>query len=166
MSVADDLGKLQELRERGAINDEEFAQAKAKLLESAPSSRSDAELGSEAAWFVDQKEQETRHWACLLHLSILCGFAVPIAGLVTPIVIWQWKKDTLPGIDVHGKNALNWIISKVIYFIISLILVLVIIGIPLLVLLGVAAVVFPIIAGIKANNGEVWKYPLAITFFK
>ncbi len=32
--------------------------------------------------------------------------------------------------------------------------------------LGVLAVVFPIIAGIKANNGEVWKYPLSINFIK
>jgi hypothetical protein len=30
----------------------------------------------------------------------------------------------------------------------------------------VVAVAFPIVAAGKANNGEVWKYPLAITFLK
>jgi uncharacterized Tic20 family protein len=27
-------------------------------------------------------------------------------------------------------------------------------------------VIFPVIAAVKANEGEVWKYPLAITFLK
>jgi uncharacterized Tic20 family protein len=30
----------------------------------------------------------------------------------------------------------------------------------------VCGVVFPIIAGVKASNGEVWKYPLTIEFIK
>jgi len=28
------------------------------------------------------------------------------------------------------------------------------------------AIAFPIVGGIKANNGEVWRYPLSIQFFK
>jgi uncharacterized Tic20 family protein len=36
----------------------------------------------------------------------------------------------------------------------------------MLVALGCAAVAFPIVAGIKANNGELEKYPLATSFFK
>jgi uncharacterized Tic20 family protein len=39
-------------------------------------------------------------------------------------------------------------------------------GMLLFALLGILAVVFPIIGGLKANNGEVWKYPLSITFFE
>jgi uncharacterized Tic20 family protein len=111
-------------------------------------------------------EQQTRQWAMFLHLSIFAGFVVPVAGLVAPIVLWQVKKDELPGIDVHGKNVANWILSKIIYAVISLILVLAIIGIPLLIALGVISIIFPIIGAIKANNGEVWKYPLSIPFFK
>jgi uncharacterized Tic20 family protein len=42
----------------------------------------------------------------------------------------------------------------------------VLIAIPLLIALGVIGIIFSIVAAIKANNGEVWKYPLAITFFK
>ncbi len=29
---------------------------------------------------------------------------------------------------------------------------------------GTPGIVFPIIAAIKANHGEVWKYPLSISF--
>ena len=42
----------------------------------------------------------------------------------------------------------------------------VLIGIPLLVALAVAAIVFPVVGGVKANNGEVWPYPCSIAFFK
>jgi len=41
----------------------------------------------------------------------------------------------------------------------------VLIGIPLLIALAILAIVFPIVAAIKANNGQVWKYPLSIPFF-
>jgi uncharacterized Tic20 family protein len=99
-----------------------------------------------------------------LHLSLLAGFVLPFAGLIAPILIWQLKKQDLPGLDAHGKVVVNWIISAVLYGVVCVLLTFVVIGIPLLVALGVVGVVFPIIGGIKANNGEVWKYPLTITF--
>src|SRR5262249_11468845 len=111
-------------------------------------------------------EQQTRQWAMFLHLSLLAGFVVPLAGLVLPIVIWQLKKTELPELDVHGKIVVNWIISMIIYGFVSAILILVLIGIPLLIAVGIVGIVFPIIGGIKANNGEVWKYPLSIPFVK
>ena len=91
---------------------------------------------------------------------------VPIAGVVVPILIWQLKKAELPGLDVHGKNAINWIISAFIYAGVGFILTRAIIGGPLLIVLCVLGVVFPIIAAIKANNGLVWQYPLTIQVLK
>jgi uncharacterized Tic20 family protein len=167
MNVADELQKLQQLHQSGAINDHEFSLAKAKLLSgpaelhAAPAAHAEPMPPSPAAL-----EQETRQWAMFLHLSVLAGFLVPFAGLAVPIVIWQMKKTDLPGIDVHGKNALNWIISEIIYLAVSAILLFVFIGIPLLIALGLVGVIFPIVAAIKAGNGEVWKYPLSISFLK
>jgi uncharacterized protein len=125
MNMSDELQKLQQLRESGALSDDEYAQAKAKLL--SPESSS----GSAAAGVVDV-EGQTRLWAMLLHLSLLAGFAVPLGGLIVPIVIWQIKKKELPGIDMHGKIAANWIISALIYTIVGVLLVFVAVGIPLL----------------------------------
>jgi uncharacterized protein len=34
------------------------------------------------------------------------------------------------------------------------------------VILGVLSVIFPIIGGIKANQGEVWEYPLSFKFIR
>jgi len=119
---------------------------------------------------VEQKtpelETQTRQTALLLHLSLLAGFIIPLAGLIAPILIWQMKKDELPLIDAHGKNAVNWIVSSLIYGVVCFILCFLLIGIPLSIALGVLSIVFPIMAAIKGNKGEVWKYPLAISFFR
>jgi uncharacterized Tic20 family protein len=160
MSVASELEKLNQLRETGAINEDEYAAAKARLLGGSPPLLSAGGTGSIA------EERDTRLWGMILHLSLFAGYLVPFAGFVAPIVIWQVKKNELPGIDPHGKNAVNWIISSIIYAVVSAILIVVHIGFVLLAILGILGIVFPIIAAIKANNGEVWKYPLSIPFFK
>jgi uncharacterized Tic20 family protein len=113
-----------------------------------------------------QRETQTRQWAFFLHLSLLAGCIVPFAGLIAPIVIWQIKKTEFPGIDIHGKIVVNWIISACIYSIGGAILTIILIGIPILIALGIVTVIFAIIGGIKANNGEVWPYPLTIKFIK
>lgn len=112
------------------------------------------------------KEQESRLWAMILHLSIFSGFIVPLAGFIAPIVIWQVKKDELPNLDAHGKVVVNWIISAFIYAVVGIVLSFVLVGIPLLLVLGILQIVFPIIGGIKASKGELWKYPLSLKLVK
>jgi uncharacterized Tic20 family protein len=161
VNIADELQKLQQLHDSGGISDEEFAQAKAKLL-ATPSGGLDALFGS-----TKDAEQQTKLWAMLLHLSQLLGLVVvPVAGLIVPILIWQLQKEKLPGIDEHGKVVANWMISLFLYGVLCFLLAFAIVGIPLAVILGVLAIAFPIIGGVKANNGELWKYPLSISFFK
>jgi uncharacterized Tic20 family protein len=164
MSLSHELEKLREMHINGDITDDEFAKGKAKLLAEDSGSSGMAPFAEE----IDSValEKQTREWALLLHLSMLAGYAVPLAGLVAPIVIWQVKKDELPEIDRHGKNAVNWIISHIIYIIVCIPLCFVLIGIPLIIAVAVMAIVFPIMAAIKGNNGEVWRYPLSITFLK
>ena len=53
----------------------------------------------------NQNEQEARQWAMFLHLSQLAGYVIPLLGLITPIVIWQVKKEQYPVLDEHGKGA-------------------------------------------------------------
>jgi len=105
---------------------------------------------------------ETNRWAFFLHLSLLAGYIVPLAGFIAPLVIWQSKKQELPGLDVHGRNATNWIISELIYGAAAGVLAIIIIGLPLLMALALAAVIFPIVAAVKATDGKTWIYPLAL----
>ncbi|MDJ0656295.1 MAG: DUF4870 domain-containing protein [Xanthomonadales bacterium] len=110
--------------------------------------------------------REANQWAMFIHFSVLAGFIVPFAGLILPIVLWQLKKDEFPVIDDHGKVVVNWIISALIYSVVCFILTFVIIGIFGFMALGLATVLFAIIGGIKANNGELWEYPLTIKIIK
>ncbi len=153
MSLSEELEKLRQLRDAGTLSEDEYARAKAALLNPQGSG---PDGGSRAL--------QCRQWAMFLHFSLLAGFVVPLAGLVAPIIIWQIKKAEYPELDAHGKIAVNWILSLILYSVLSALLVLVLVGIPLLIALGVVAVVFPIIGGIKANNGETWNYPLSIQF--
>lgn len=109
---------------------------------------------------------DQRQMGLFLHLSQLLNLILPPAGIIVPIVLWQVKKNEMPALDAHGKMVVNWIISSVIYFIASLILTIVLVGIFGLVAVGIMSIVFPIIGGIKANNGEFWEYPLTIKFLK
>ncbi len=156
MSVAEELQKLSQLRDSGVLTEQEFAIAKAELLKKVA-----AQQGMPGLETIS-----TNQWAVLLHLSQFAGFVVPIAGFVAPILIWQMKKQDDPILDLHGKNIANWLISSLIYGFVSGILIFVVIGLLGLLVLIVLGVVFPIIGAIKANNGEVWEYPLAIRFFR
>lgn len=148
------------------MTDEEFARTKDALF---GGSGGPGETGSIPPSFNpggDVMDPETRQWGMILRLSVFAGYIVPLAGLIAPIVIWQIKKNELPGIDAHGKNLINWMISMLIYSAVAFVLCFILIGIPILLVLGVLGVVFPIIAAIKANNGEIWPYPLTIHFLK
>ena len=109
--------------------------------------------------------KELKLWSTLLHLSMLAGLIIPLGGLVVPVVIYILKKDELPGLEPHWHVVLNWIISALIYSVVCFILVFIVIGIFLFWALALVCLIFPIIGAIKANDGEVWPYPLSIKFF-
>ena len=110
-------------------------------------------------------EDDTKRWAALLHLSTLLGWVSFGAGLIVPIVLWQWKKTELPGIDAHGKVVANAIVSYFIYCVIAFFLLVVVIGFALYWVLGILFVLYPLIGALKAWNGQVWPYPLCFKFF-
>ena len=109
---------------------------------------------------------EQKQMGMILHLSQLLNLIIPFGGIIAPIVIWQIKKDEIQGIDAHGKMVVNFMISCLIYAVISFILTFVLVGILGFIALAIIGIVFPIIGGIKANNGELWEYPLTIKFLK
>ncbi len=94
-----------------------------------------------------------------IHFSVLAGWAIPLAGLIVPILLWQIKKDELPGIVPHVHVVFNWILTSLVYGVICIILTFVLIGILGFIALGIATVIFSVVGGLKANEGEVWEYP-------
>jgi len=114
-------------------------------------------------------------WAMLTHLASLTGFIFPVVGnIVGPLVVWIIKKDEMPEVDRHGKASLNFQISLLIWVTIAWavvgVLCILVIGIVLIPVLAlgqvVVTVLFPVLAGLKANEGGWYDYPLTIQFIK
>ncbi len=159
MSTADELEKLQALKDKGTLSEEEFKKAKESLL------ARDRPAGEKIMDAVDTFSSDVNRWSMFIHLSQFCAYLVPALGIVVPIVMWQMKKND-PTVDKHGRIVTNWILTVVILGLVSYLLCFVLIGFVLLGLLLVLVVLYPIIGGIKANNGEVWKYPFSLQIFR
>lgn len=147
----DQIEKLNELKEKGMISQEEYDQAKARVLGANPRATSIAPM-------------DNRTYSMLLHLSQLCGYVVPVGGWVAPLVLWLIRRDD-PYINEQGKVVFNWIISAFIYLVICIVLWFLVIGIFLTAALGIASVIFIVIGAIRAQNGTIQNYPMSIPFF-
>ena len=76
------------------------------------------------------------------------------------------KKDESALVNEHGKKALNFQNSMLIYCVVAGMLCFVIIGIPILFGLAIFNLVMIIVNSVKANKGEAVNYPLSIAFIK
>ena len=113
-----------------------------------------------------QPTKDERTWAMLSHFSALCMFIFPFGNILAPLIIWLIKKDEMPFVEDQAKEVLNFQISMTIYIIGSIILIIVLIGIPILIVLGIFNVIITIIAGIKANDGKSYRYPINLKLIK
>lgn len=155
------IEKLNELKEKGMITEEEYQQAKAKILGSQQSA-----TDSQTAHGARPMEIKTNNYdyAMVMHLSLFISCVIPLVGFIVALVMWQTRKED-PYIDQQGKVIMNWVASLLIYTVISWVLVFILIGFVLLFALMVFFVVFTIINALNANKGIVKNYPLTIKFF-
>jgi uncharacterized Tic20 family protein len=118
-------------------------------------------------------ENQSRMWNMLCHLSALSGLIVPFGNILGPLLIWQIKKHEIPSVEAHGKAALNFQITVALavvvggaaamllsFFCVGFLLLPVIIGI------GLCGLIFAVIAGLKANEGQDYRYPYSFEFIK
>lgn len=119
-----------------------------------------------AASPIPMNTEEERTYAMFCHLGALSGFVAPFGNIIVPLILWLTKRESSPFVDMHGKEALNFQISLLIYSLISAVLILVLVGIFLLAGLCIFGLVIVIIAGVKAKSGESFRYPLTIRFIK
>jgi len=135
-------------------------------------------------------DKEAQQLAMLMHLLSFVGITgaagaftgtpIPVLSLLGPLAIWLWKRDSSAFIDRHGKEAVNFNISLIIYSIslsilgwIGAILMVVVIGFLILIPVAVAAVALFIIwivvvikAALAARDGKDYQYPLTFRFIK
>jgi uncharacterized Tic20 family protein len=126
---------------------------------------------------MDSHEQEVRNWSMLCHLSALLGLIIPFTNLLGPFIVWQIKKNEFPEIDLHAKESLNFQITFIFINIVFLFFLFRNVGYSSMIgssflmftwgtglallfsLVRVTCWILVVIAGIKANNGELFHYP-------
>lgn len=105
-------------------------------------------------------QQDERLWAVLAHLG---GF---VLGLLAPLVVMLVQGDKSPFVRRHAVEALNFQITVLIAAVASTVLMIVLIGFLLIFAVVTAWVVLMVLAAIKANNGEDYRYPMTIRLVK
>jgi uncharacterized Tic20 family protein len=127
---------------------------------------------------VTTPSADERQWAMFAHLSALLGglltsgWAGSIGLFIGPLVIWLMKKDTMPFVNDQGKEALNFAITVSLVCVVLLMLTIMSLGIgalltiPLFMIVGIAALVFIIIAAVKAHEGTAYRYPVSLRLVK
>lgn len=109
---------------------------------------------------------EAKQWAMLTHLAAFAAFLIPFGNIIGPLLVWQLKKDLGPFVEKNGKEAVNFQITVAIVSLVCIMLIFVVIGALLLPVLGLVWLILTIIAGVKANDGVAYRYPLTIRFLK
>jgi len=105
--------------------------------------------------------KEAKQMAMLAHILAIPG------GFVGPLIIFLLKKDESEFIEFHSREALNFQITLLLASFVG-------VGFTFFCLLGVVFIpaivivdiVFCILAGIKANDGEKYEYPVSIRIVK
>jgi uncharacterized Tic20 family protein len=101
-----------------------------------------------------QPSKDECMWGMLSHLlAILTSF-------IGPLVVFLVKKDESDFVRDQSAESLNFQITVTLAAIVCAFLTLCLIGIFLLPILAVGALIFEIIACIKASEGKRYRYPL------
>jgi len=121
---------------------------------------------------------DERQWAMLAHLSALLGYiltsgwAGSAGGFLGPLIVWMIKKDTMPFVDQQAKEALNFSITICIAFAVLWMFGIMTLGIgflialPVMLVVGLYALVYTIIASMRAYEGVPYRYPIALRLIK
>jgi len=105
-------------------------------------------------------DAEQRQWAMFAHLGgILFAF-------VPALVIWLVFKERGRFVDEQAKEALNFQITWNIALIIASLTFVILIGIVLFPIVYIGGVIFMVMAGMAANKGQAYRYPVNVRLIK
>ncbi len=114
--------------------------------------------------------EESRNWGMIAHLSALVAAGLGGLGFLGPLVVWLVRKDRDRYVAHHAVEALNFNLSIMLYAVLAVLLAFTIVLIPVSILMGLVGVplwfIASIVAAVKAQRGEGFRYPLTIRLVK
>jgi hypothetical protein len=108
--------------------------------------------------------RDERSMAMLCHLLSFAGAVFPFGNVIGPLVAWLMERKESRFVDCHGRRAVNFQISILIWMLVCVPLVFVGVGVLLVIGLAILDFACTIIAAVKAWNGTYYRYPLSIRF--
>jgi uncharacterized Tic20 family protein len=127
-------------------------------------------------------------------LFALLGIPIPFVEIIIPLIIWSVKREESEFIDFHGQESLNfhisWTLYRLVLFLIGIaiffaiantflasvdnpdstaiakVIMIALIYFTIFITLSSIGTIFVIIASVKANQGNYYRYPLTIRFLR
>lgn len=111
---------------------------------------------------------EEKTWALVAHFGGAAGAFVGAggAGWVAPLIALLAKGNESPTVRAHAVAALNFQILCTIVSIVGWITACIFVGFIAIAAAVIAGTIFGILAGIKANEGELYRYQPTISLVK
>lgn len=101
-------------------------------------------------------------WCILSHLSLLLG-----VGIILPLIVYLVMRDESKYVADNAREALNYHISLYLWFLCCIpFMFLCYVGLLMWMLLGLEALIFAIIASVKAADGGCIRYPMTLRLIK
>lgn len=101
-------------------------------------------------------------------LALITHLSGIVLGFIVPLIMWLINKDQPDKafITDQSKEALNFQITLLFVYVVGIVLTIILIGALINMLAWLACIVLSIIAGVKAQQGEAYRYPFAIRLIK
>lgn len=112
------------------------------------------------------KSEKTREsesdqiWLAAIHFSGLLLLVIP------SVIIWTAKKETIPAINKHAVDVINFQLNLLIIMVSCGILAILLITIPILVLTAILGICAIIINSVRVILKMDYHYPILFNFFK
>lgn len=106
-----------------------------------------------------RRGRKHQHLAVVAHLAGIIGF-------LGPLIIWLIFRGDSKEVDYHGKEALNFQLSILLYSAIAWGLAVLVIGIVLLPVIAVFDIIMIAMAAYRTGSGVRYRYPLSIRFVR
>jgi uncharacterized protein len=117
---------------------------------------------------VGYASNDDKTWALVAHFGGAAGMLIGVGGggWVAPLIALLAKGNTSPTVRAHAAAALNFQLLWSIIGIIGWILTCAFVGIIIFLAAMVLGIVFGVIAGLRANEGQLYKYPMSLNIIK
>jgi uncharacterized Tic20 family protein len=96
-------------------------------------------------------------------LAVLSHILTIVAPILAPLIIYLIKKDESKYVAYHAKESLNFQITLMIVVIVLLVTI---VGLIFIWAIPIVALVFVVIATIRASEGVYYKYPVSLRLIK